>query len=206
LFIAGRLPLDRAHNLPFEHVAIAAESKQIQQEDDLLTLRVYGIPESIDPKFRNPLEGLQQNTGEYWLEWLNGRIGSDSTAWNLAGRAGNVTDRQAEHFANVLSVMEGSLRFRRGAQFTVDATLTANIRTNCLGFVCSFFEYFGLHLLEHKCPAYMCEYDYAPGQRTFPSPGHLAHALNIRSKRSYKPKTSKEAQKYCRADQTLSEA
>jgi hypothetical protein len=40
-------------------------------------------------------------------------------------------------------------------------------------------EYFGLDVLSHDFPVYPGPYQYPSEDRNFPSPGHLAHALNL---------------------------
>jgi hypothetical protein len=207
LFVAGRLPVDRKQRLPFEHVALAAESLIVASDEDLLNLRVYGLPESVE--LADKTLPLQQNSGRFWLkEILNeGRIGSPSTVWNLGGRVGSVTPRKARYFGELLSFLEGTIRFRFHGTFAVDPTLTRNIKTNCMGLVCSFFEYFGLIILKHRLPKYPSPYDYSPAERNFPSPGHLARALKIHQKNyPYGPKTKREAERYSRADVTLEKA
>jgi hypothetical protein len=190
--------------LPFEHVALAAEVRNLNTADDVLNLRVYGLPESVRGSIQPPLQGMHLNTGRFWLEKIGSRIGSKETVWNLFGREELVTPRQAQHFALELSLLAGSNRFRYDSVFRVDATLREGIKTNCLGFVCSFFEHFNFQHVAHIFPKYASPYDYAPGPRTFPSPGHLAHSLSLSpERRPYRAAKSTEARRFARADATL---
>jgi len=207
LFIVGKLPVDRRRKLPWEHVALVAESRTIESDSDLRTLPVYGMPESVS-RSSSLLNQLGLATGEFWLKCpeLETAIGSKSTAWNLAARDESVTPRKAKHFGFFLSFVEGKMRFRSYGPFVVDPTLCLNVKTNCLGFVCSFLEHFGVFVLAHDCPVYDSQYKEFPGERDFPSPGHLARALFATpDMRPFRPSSSSEAKKYARGDVTYAD-
>jgi hypothetical protein len=208
LFIAGRLPLDRTQKLPFEHVVIAAQNETINNPEDFKNLPVYGMPES-EAEAAGYLTGISLNTGRYWLlrPWLGRKMGSRETVWNLASRESSVNASTAREIAYLLAQRAGSFPCRYGSVFRVDSSLSEEIQTNCLGFVCSVLEYFDLHIISHEFPIYPGPYSY-PNEdaRDFPSPGHLAHALNMNPTAfPWCAKDSSEADKYARVDVTFNE-
>jgi hypothetical protein len=209
VFIAGRLPRNTGSKLGFEHVALAAQPSEASESSDILDIPVYALPESVDSRSGPPFAKLHLATARFWIQ-TNGvgtEIGSPTTVWNAAGREPAIADpKTSQHFGLMLALLEGTETFGYEAVFRVDPTLKAGINTNCLGFVCSVFEYFNIQHLRHDLPDYESPYSYAPGSRNFPSPGHLARALNLSpSTYPYSPSDSQEAQEYSRVDKTLEE-
>jgi hypothetical protein len=106
---------------------------------------------------------------------------------------------------DVISFKHGSIEWRYSSRFVVDASLSSPLETNCLGFVCSVFEYMGFAALAHTFPKYRSPYTSSPTDREYPSPGHLAHALQIglAAGEAYQPATVSEAEKFAPASETL---
>ncbi len=208
LFIVGCLPIEVGQKLPFEHVVITAEKRLIQSPADLLELPVYGMPESL-PRTTRDASGILLQNGHFWYgrSFVGQTIGSAQTVWNLGGRARGVDATVAKEIELGLAQRAGSFRLRYGEDFRVDPSLLQAIQTNCLGFVCSILEYFDLHVLAHEFPIYPSPYSYSTDDRNFPSPGHLAHVLKIDpALLPWCAMDQEEAEKYSRADVTLSEA
>jgi hypothetical protein len=178
LFIGGRLPRNSAEALPFEHVALVSQDKLISTDDDLLDLRLHGIPESATEARRSGLSGILQTTGRFLLgiRHIGTRIGSPASAWNLVGRLRFVDTAIAAEIAQNLALSEGALVWDYEPVFRVDPTLAGSLKTNCLGFVCSIIEHHCPPVLEHKFPDYTSPFNFSQ-IRDFPSPGHLAHVL-----------------------------
>lgn len=134
-------------------------------------------------------------------------MGSSQTVWNLSCRATGIDASTAKEIAFTLSQREGSFACRYGPVFRVDPSLSENIETNCLGFVCSVLEYFDFEILSHTFPVYPSPYGYSDEDRDFPSPGHLAHALETNPPAfAWCAVNSDEAEEYARVDVTLDEA
>lgn len=201
LFIAGRLPCDRSRKLPFEHVVLAAENRQISTANELLDLPVYGMPESQDSATNKVL----LSNGWYWKNRsvIGVRLGSATTVWNLAARHPSITLQKAAYLSLLMSFQEGVLKFSYDTNFAVDHTLRKGIKTNCLGFVCSLLEYFKLNVLSRTFPEYESPYSNSPGRRTYPSPGHLAKALTYGTSHPYLAADEREAEWYATVVQTL---
>lgn len=179
LFIGGKNHPPTS-GLNFEHVVLAAESQRIESAQDFLNLPVYGLPESVS----RYLPGIETATGQRWLGVTSeGVIGSDETVWNLAGRVSGVTKDDADELSWNLAQRIGSFDCSYAALFRVDGALVGPLRTNCLGFVCSIFEFMGWNILQRSFPVYRSPYEYSKGLRNYPSPGHLARVLHLRRPR-----------------------
>ena len=156
LFIAACLSTKQ---VPFEHVVLAAESRNIATIEEFLDLKVYGLPESGQARF--PARGLDLSNARWWLgrkPIVRSQIGSKATVWNLGGRLDGVDSETAHYMLDVLSFKAGSVSFNYSPQFNVDPELTSPLNTNCLGFVCSVFEYMGFYVLAHSFPQYKSPY------------------------------------------------
>ena len=203
LFIGGRLPLKRNEKPVFEHVAIAYESKEIGSVHDLADLRVVALPEAGS---KGVSGGLFPTTGnKRWRDSVNQHnIGCTLGIWNFIAREDSFDKFKAEHCRRLLSLKTGSVVLKYLPEFRVDPTFASPVRTNCLGFVCSFFELFGIHHLQHDYPTYENQHLNPPqNTRDFPSPGHLALVLESFSvPRPYCPPTPAEAAATARVDVT----
>lgn len=117
--------------------------------------------------------------------------------------------KRAKYFERLFANDVGNrdnLRFRFRRRFVVDPTLTAGCKTNCVGFVCSFYEFHKASVQKHSFPEYSNPYNYPKPTRDFPSPGHLAHALRLNpNKHPYCPENRAEAEKYATAMLVLKE-
>lgn len=207
LFIGGRIPRNSTIALPFEHVAVAAQHRVLNNDSNLLDLLVYGMPESErtpDDDGRTA-EGLAACTGRRWLgskHVVDGRIGSRSTVWNLCGRASELKTLPAANIGALLAVLEGALECKYEATYAVDTTFQRSM--NCLGFVCSFLAYCGVILLSDTFPEYRSPYLVDARSRRHPSPGHLAHVLRVEPKPlPWQAVDSNEASRLSRVDATL---
>jgi hypothetical protein len=200
LFIAGCL---NAGPIPWEHVAVAAEGKSITGPGDLLALRTYGLPESAVPG----QNGLQLSDGRWWVgrdPVATGQIGSKQTAWNIGGRRDGMDAEKAQFLAHTVDFIRGSVEVRYSGQCRISAIFSNPFETNCVGFVCSLFEHLVLPIVHADFPKYQSPYTKYPGSRDYPSPGHLAHALE-RCTYSYRASDSAEAARYAPAAETLRE-
>jgi len=178
LFIAGCMPLDLTQKPRFEHVVIVAESRIINSPNDFLEAPIYGMPESREEEVG---KGISLSNGRHWLsrDWLGQEMGSSQTVWNLSSRAPSIDPSTAIQIQVELAKREGSFHCRYDGVYRVDPSLSKKIKTNCLGFVCSVLEHFDLKILSEKFPIYPSPYGYSENDREFPSPGHLAHALEM---------------------------
>src|SRR5206468_12369166 len=92
LYLAGRPHRNPTGPLLLDHVVVSASHLIVHSDEQLLNLRVYGLPES---RLRDGL-GFEEKTGRYWVnnpnlhpqlrETIGVSIGSPRTAWNLAAR------------------------------------------------------------------------------------------------------------------------
>jgi hypothetical protein len=205
LFLAGCL---KTKTIPFEHVALVAESRRIETAEQFLDLRTYGLPESSE-KVKGL--GLDFSSGRRWLGHravTDGYIGSRATAWNLAARLDGVDAATAGYMLDIISFKHGSVEWHYLPKFVVDAELSSPLKTNCLGFVCSVFEYMRFTVVAHTFPRYRSPYTKSPDDREYPSPGHLAHALEIwlAADQAYHPASVSEAEEFAPAAKTFREA
>jgi hypothetical protein len=206
LFIAGMLPTSRNALLPFEHVALVAERRTIRRPEELMDVPVYGMPESEASGNASPYHGITLGSGRLWSgsKHVGVSIGSSTSVWNLGCRQSNVDTLKAQEISYGLAQRAGSFNCSYDSVFVVEPTLSQPVKTNCLGFVCSVLEYFDLQVVTAVFPPYPSPYRFSPGARNFPSPGHLAHALNLDpTLHPWTAKNSTEAARYARADVTL---
>jgi hypothetical protein len=216
LCIAGRASVPPDEKLEFEHVALAVETCLVLKPEDLLAVKLMGLPESFPESLQEekniPPQALSIATGHAYLGDVTSetsKIGSAVSVWNLAARHDQVDGPRAKYFELLLANdagNENNLRIGFQRKFVIDRTLKAGVETNCMGFVCSFFEKQGLTVLKSKFPEYTNPYNYRKPTRDFPSPGHLMHALRLSATaHPYCPPNKFEAEKYSTAGSVLRE-
>ena len=192
LFATGRLPVTTAL-LPFEHVALVAEVKDVHTDNDLADVQVYGLPESGSTSRL----GLRKATAKYLRSmspaWAN--IGSRTALWNMAARPRALSDLEETYMMEFLSVQSSRRFIYSGALGFDDEVFDAQqFHASCTGFVCSVLRKHAVRLLYKDCPKYPSPYTDGRATRDFPSPGHLAHALRLgKSSQPYRPKDEQEA-------------
>lgn len=216
LCIAGRASVPPEEKLDFEHVALAVEECIVSTPSDLRDVRLMGLPESLpldaESERSIPPQAAIITTGEAYLEDVSGaasKIGSPVSVWNLGARHDSVDGQRAKYFQLLFANdagNENNLRIGFQRKFVVDPTLKAGVQTNCMGFVCSFYEKQGLQVLKDKFPEYANPYNYPRLTRDFPSPGHLMHALRLpQTMHPYCPADKSEAERYSTAASILRE-
>lgn len=204
LFLAARPPFARDEKPRFEHVALAYESRTVNNASELGDLRVIALPESAD----EAVPGIYPTTGKkYWFDYVQrARLGCPLGIWNLIARENNLTRREAEHWGRLLSLRTGSVRFSYTSDFVVDSSFSNPFSSNCLGFVCSFYDHYGIRFFGDIYPEYENQHQ-SPSNtpiRRFPSPGHLAFVMDDSTvARPYTPSNRAEAECRARADSTL---
>ena len=210
LYIAGNISVPQTRKLPFEHVARVAEPREIRSAEEFLGVPVFALPES-SPKRNDGY--MAKVTGLWWRKHIDEPeiIGSVLTVWNLGARNDLIGANRAEDIGAMLALLSDSktpkrLRFSYHPVFAVSESLTENIHTNCLGFVCSVYDSLNYRVLDYNFPEYPSPFDTPPETRNFPSPGHLARALSLPVGRyPYVPKDTTEAEVYSRASTVLRE-
>jgi hypothetical protein len=204
LFLAGRSPANPNVKLPYEHVAIVGESREIKDEESLLRLPIFGTPEfgmmnsSTEHSFADG-NFILRNFRE-----AGNTLGSDKTCWNIVARVNFGSKDFSRDIEMMLPIYLGTMNpIGDGKNFVVYNELRGGIDTNCLGFVCSILSYFyDTEIFDLPFPSYPSPYRLTHDDRDYPSPGHLAKLAfeHVLMNSPWAPKNYNEATEYSRVD------